>query len=534
MGVYLNPGCLKFREGINSDIYVDKTQLIAKTNSAIGTKQKYICVSRPRRFGKTMATEMLAAYYGIGNESKHLFEPFKISLDSTFQTHLNKYHCLLLNMQNFLTDSSGVDDMLTKLSQAVSVELSEQFPEVSLKKPDHLIQVFHDIYQSTSQQFIILIDEWDCLFRVYKDDLESQKKYLDFLRFFLKDQEYVGLAYMTGILPIKKYGSHSALNMFSEYSMIDPRGFAPFFGFTEQEVAELCAEYGADLIEAKAWYDGYQMQYREGKGFKALVKEVSLYSPKSLVDALSAGKFGLYWNKTETYEALKIYIQMNFDGLKDAVITMLSGGEVPINTDTFINDMSNLKTRDDVLTLLVHLGYLSYDESTKTVTIPNKEIAIEFENAIQILSWDEVTKSIRNSKKLLEAAWSMEADVIARGIDQAHQEVSILQYNDENALSYTIALAFYYAREYYTIIRELPTGKGFADMVMIPRQAHPDKPALVIELKWNQSTEGAISQIKQKNYPHSLEDYQGNMLLIGINYDKKTKVHECEVERLSK
>ena len=336
------------------------------------------------------------------------------------------------------------------------------------------------------------------------------------------------MAYMTGILPIKKYGSHSALNMFTEYSMTDPGDLAEYFGFTEDEVKKLCAEYQMNYEETKAWYDGYHLRVHQ----RTKVFDYAMYNPKSVVEAMMRHKYGTYWNRTETYEALKVYIQMNMDGLKDAVIEMLGGESVRVNTGTFMNDMTTFATRDDVLTLLVHLGYLTYDSDAEKVSIPNREVAQEYVNAVSTMDWHEVARSIEASRKLLEALWKMDEAAVAKGVEQAHKEISVLQYNNENALSCTINLAFYFAREYYTIVRELPTGKGFADIVMIPRKLHIDKPAVVIELKWDKSVSGAIEQIKRNEYIDVLRDYKGNLLLAGINYSKKTKKHTCMIEQV--
>lgn len=384
------------------------------------------------------------------------------------------------------------------------------------------------VFSYTKFPFVSLIDEWDCLFREYKHSEEAQKKYLDFLRAWLKDQSYVALAYMTGILPVKKYGSHSALNMFTEYSMTEPGDMAPYFGFTEDEVQTLCETYQMNYEEARAWYDGYGLIQHSKDGDICY----SMYSPKSVVEAMLRHKFGTYWNQTETYEALKLYIQMNLDGLKDAVVQMLAGETVPINTGTFANDMTSFSSKDDVLTLLVHLGYLTYDSENETVAIPNKEVSQEYINAISTMGWHEVMDAVQASRKLLQALWNMDADTVAQGIEQAHQEISILQYNDENALNCTINLALYFARKYYTIIRELPTGKGYADICYIPRKLYADKPAIVVELKWDKTAEGAIAQIKEKQYVNALKEYRGNLLLAGINYDRETKKHYCIIEKL--
>ncbi len=528
MGDYLNPGSERFRTSLRSQIYVDKSLLIAEVNKLVRTEQKYVCVSRPRRFGKSMAADMLLAYYSVGEDTAALFDELKISKAASYREHLNRYDVIKINMQEFLSVTHDVDKMLAMLKKYIAYDLFDQYENARFRDKDNFIQVMKDVYSKTGRPFVILIDEWDCLFREYAHDTEAQKKYLDFLRLWLKDQTYVALAYMTGILPIKKYGSHSALNMFSEYSMTSPRELAPYFGFTEDEVKGLCIQHDMSFEEAKSWYDGYELVELKMGGHTTLH---SMYSPKSVVDAMISHVYDTYWNQTETYEALKVYIQMNLDGLKDAVIQMLAGESITINTGTFINDMTSFSCKDDVLTLLVHLGYLSYCWKSKSVAIPNKEVSQEYINAISTMSWGEVMRSVTASKKLLESLWDMDAEAVAEGIDRAHEEISILKYNDENSLSCTINLAFYFAREYYTIVRELPTGKGFADICLIPRQLHADKPAVIIELKKDQNAEGAIAQIKKKNYVKALESYKGNLLLAGINYSKDKK-HSCVIEKV--
>ncbi len=524
MGSYLNPGSKDFQESLNSKIYVDKTLLIERTNELVNTRQKFGCLSRPGGFGKSMAADMLAAYYGCGEDTSAMFENLKIASAESYKEHLNRYDVIKINMQLFLSTSHNVEEMLEVLQRRVVKELKRVYPDIV--DGESLIWAMTDVYTETHRPFVILIDEWDCLFREYAHNTDAQKMYLDFLRAWLKDQNYVALAYMTGILPVKKYGTHSALNMFTEYSMADPGDLAEFFGFTEDEVKVLCRKYGMDFDEARSWYDGYDLVAHSVNGDT----HYSMYSPKSVVEAMLRHKYGPYWNQTETYEALKVYIQMNMDGLKDAVVRMLAGESVEINTGTFTNDMTTFARKDDVLTLLVHLGYLTYDSEKGSVSIPNKEVAQEYVNAISTMDWSEVTRSVEASRKLLQSLWDMDAEAVAKGIDQAHDEISILQYNDENSLSCVIGLAFYSARDYYIIVREMPSGKGFADIFLIPRPMHMDKPAVVIELKKDKDASGAIDQIKQKNYVKALEDYKGNLLLVGINYDKEKK-HTCVIEK---
>lgn len=519
MGVYLNPGNDSFRQVINSKIYVDKTELIKYTNEAMDTMQRFICISRPRRFGKSMTANMLTAYYGKGCDSSELFCKFKIAGDETYQENLNQYNVIALNMQNFFGVVDSVDALVDVVQSEVLTELKEVYPDEFPEQEKFLGMALDKLYSKTGEGFVFIIDEWDCVLREKKYQPDDYRKYLDFIRNLLKDKAYVSLAYMTGILPIKKYGTHSALNMFDEYSMTDPGQYAEFIGFTQKEVEDLCARYQVDYDKEKEWYDGYTFQ-----------KELHIYNPKSVVDSIRRKSFSSYWTQTETFEALREYIDADYDGLKTAIVQMLSGDRYKVNTRTFQNDMTTFKNKDDVLTLLIHLGYLAYDQDSTSVFIPNTEILEEFKNAVEASKWEEVMKLIRASDDLLQATWNGDSQQVAQMIDDAHMaNTSILTYNDENSLSCVISLAYYNAVNEYTKVRELPTGKGFADIVFIPKK-HSDKPAMIVELKYDKTAEGAISQIKEKGYVDSLKEYQGGLLLVGINYDKKTKHHACVIE----
>ncbi len=527
MGTYLHPSNMGFRMSLNNEIYIDKTKLIAFTNKKINTDQRYLCVSRPRRFGKTMAANFLVAYYDCSENTEVLFHGLSISNDASFPVHLNQYDVIKVDMQSFLNKGKTAEGLLIRLQKYLGKELKQAYPHVDFTEEDDLSEVCNNIFSETGRQFVIIIDEWDCVMRRIPA-WEEQKLYLDFLRDWLKDQPYVALAYMTGILPIKKYGEHSALNMFYEYSMIDSAEISDCFGFTEEEVHKLCDDYHMDFEEAKEWYDGYHLISK----YHGKKVEYSMYSPKSIVECMMRESYDTYWNQTETYEALKEYILMNKDGLRDAIVAMLSGQAVRINTRHFQNDMNTFHAKDDILTLMVHLGYLTYHKEEETVSIPNKEVAKEFVSSIEMVpSYQTVNQAISDSRHLLQSLWDMDGNAVAEGVEKAHQEFSILKYNDENALSCTIQLAFYYAREYYQIIRELPAGKGYADICMIPRPRYTDIPAIVIELKWDKNVRTAIDQIYKKKYPDALKDYKDNLLLCGINYEKEDKKHACVIER---
>ncbi len=523
MGIYLNPSNEKFTISVNSEIYIDKSELIAYTNKVVATEQRFVCVSRPRRFGKSMAANMLAAYYSRGCDSKQLFRKFKIASEKDFEKYLNQYDVIMLNVQEFLSRTHDMEKMLERMKLLIIRDLKKEYPSVEYFDESDLIRCMQEAYEESGCPFILIIDEWDCILREYKQDFQAQKMYLDFLRDLMKDKGYIHLVYMTGILPVKKYGTHSALNMFDEFSMINPGPLAEFAGFTPGETEDLCKRYDMDYEETKRWYDGYHL----GKG-------LDIYSPRSVVSAMLNRRFDNYWNQTETFEALKLYIEMNFDGLKDTVIAMIAGARQKIDIRNFTNDMTTFHSYEDVLTLLIHLGYLGYDFDEKEVFIPNSEVADEYVSVVKAAGWEEVIRSVQVSEALLKATWLMDEKAVAAGIQEAHFETSHLQYNDENALSYTIDLAYYSARQYYTVIREMPSGKGFADLVFLPRKNHGDKPAMVVELKWNKSAKGAVGQVHEKEYGKALEAYRGNILLVGIDYSKKSKKHTCKIEKYIK
>ena len=554
MGIYLNPGKAAFEEAVNSEIYIDKSEMLLFLNSVVKTKQKYVSVSRPRRFGKTMAADMICAYYDREADSRILFENLKVSKNKNgsgkknWDEHLGEFDVIRIVVTDFMDDADSVEDVLQNLTNEVTEELAEEYPSVSFGNKVKLRTAMNKIYGKEKRQFVIVIDEWDAVFREWKDDSEGQKRYLDFLRDLLKDKPYIALAYMTGILPIKKYGRHSALNMFTEYSMIFPRQMARFTGFTEEEVLKECDRYGRDYEKVRDWYDGYEVsdiippdpeheEFRKtGKSPEA--ERYSLYSPLSVVEAMTTGVIRDYWNDTETYEALAEYIRKDYDGLKDAVALLMDGGRIKIDLSTYQNDMTTFSGRDDILALLIHLGYLGYDYETGEVFIPNREILDEFRASTKSSEWITTFESFELSQELLKATWKEDSERVAELLEKAHDRVGNRSYNDESALSYAVQYAYYAAQKYYTVIPELDSGKGYADLVYIPSPKYPDKPALLVELKYNKSSEGAIAQIRKQNYPDRLEHYKGNILLVGINYDKDSsnkavgfKRHSCKIER---
>ncbi|MBR2258964.1 MAG: AAA family ATPase [Blautia sp.] len=561
MGTYLNPGKTAFEEVIHSEIYVDKTEMIQFINSVVKTEQKYICVSRPRRFGKTVAAKMLCAYYDRKADSRELFETRKLAgcpevhigdKVISWDTYLGQFDVIRLVMTDFLEDSANVEEMLSYLTEEVTEELMNDYPEINFGKRINLRTVMNKIYGTTGRQFVVIIDEWDAVFRVWKNDSKGQTKYLDFLRDWLKNKDYLSLTYMTGILPIKKYGEHSALNMFDEYSMNAPMQLAAFTGFTEKEVEELCHVYEMDFESVSNWYDGYRLSDMIPVDMRRLFRQgdyegrkISIYNPLSVVKAMRSGSVDNYWNKTETYEALADYIRLDYDGLKETIALLMDGGRVKVNLKAYQNDMMTFHSKDDILALLIHLGYLGYegrqtqrgiDSEHGEVFIPNKEILDEFKTSTNSQEWVSAFQAFDLSMELLKATWAMKEDKVAELVENAHNQVESKTYNDEKALSFCVQLAYYAAQKYYTTILELATGKGYADIAYLPSPKYPNFPALLLELKYDKDETEGLEQIYRQKYMDRLKHYKGNLLLIAITYSKdrkndspEFKHHRCRI-----
>ena len=521
MGNYINVGNAGFQSARNSE-YVDKTGLISIVNSSLFTERRFSCVSRCRRFGKSMAAKMLCAYYDQSCDSRALFADLEIASDPSFERHLNKYPVIYLDISDFVTRFK-TEAIVDKMDEELREDIAKSYPDVEVQTDDDLMALLIRIAGRHKLHFIFIIDEWDAICREFPAGSMAMDRYVNWLRRMFKGgqtQQVFAGAYMTGILPIKKYKTESALNNFQEYSMVEPRRMSSYFGFRKDEVRGLAEKYNMDFDELEKWYDGYQIG-----------DEQSIFNPNSVMQALDAGRCRSFWASTGAYDAVSNYIRMNYEGLKDDVVKMLAGGRCKVNPTKFQNDMSIIRSKDDVFTVLIHLGYLSYDWRKSECYIPNYEVAGEMVNAVEDNNWTHVVKALNASERLLQATLDGNEEAVARGIDAAHDEhTSILSYNDENSLACVLSIAYYYAVNDYVIHREYATGKGFADLVLIPRK-NVDSPAIVIELKYNQDADTAISQIKRRNYPEKVAQYAKNLLLVGINYDRDTKQHECHIEK---
>ncbi len=522
MGQYVNRISDEFQKTVNDTIYVDKSGLIGILNSMINTPRCRICNSRPRRFGKTFTAGMLEAYYGKSFDSADLFSRLEISKDLSFEKHLNKYNVIHLDIQACKDRAGGCDKVTDYIQREVIAELREQFPG-TIRDDTCLLA---EALLATKEKFIFIVDEWDAVIRDPETTPESTMAFYDLLRTLFKGSDsaaFLSLAYLTGILPIKRVKGQSALNDFWEYTMTAPETMAQYFGFTEQEVRALCVKYNRDFEQMKSWYDGY------------VLGEYHIYSPVSVVKALlGSGTFKSYWSNTSSYEVIVPLIEMDYVGLKRTIAEMITDIPIPVEVERFTNDVAEIKNKDDVLTYLIHLGYLAYDEKSCTAYIPNKEIHSVLKYAISNSSIRSIFDVIEKSDNLLKATLRMDGAEVGRLLDYYHDtHTSVITYNNENALSHVIEQAYSSSVRYYLEPkRELPMGKGFADLVYIPRPEYRSEyPALVVELKWKKDAETAIDQIHKRRYPDSLVEYADKILLVGINYDTKAKEHECQIEQ---
>ena len=523
MGNYLNPGNAGFAR-VTKENYIDKTGLISLINRSIDTTRNMICISRPRRFGKTYAAQMLAAYYDKTCDSHDLFKDYNIAKDESYEKQINKYDVIYLDMTGLKPYTKDYANIVPYLIKTLTEEIVSQYPS-SVEKGDFPSTLAASV-EKNGNKFIMIIDEWDAPIR---DNSCIQNEYLEFLRSLFKNSaltpKIFAAVYMTGILPIKKDGSQSAISDFEEYTAIKPRIFGEYVGFTEDEVHTICQKHDVSFDRMKQWYDGYTFK---GVG--------SVYNPNSVMKAALSNDFDSYWTETSAAESLMKYISQDYNGLTKTIAELIGGVEVSVDTNGFANDLVTFRGKDDVLTLMIHLGYLAYDSERRTVHIPNEEIKLEFQKAIRKVDHTETLKRLSESDRLFLDTLNGNEEAVAEQIEKVHrEETSPLHYNKEDSLRSVIKLAYYTYREHYLQWEELPAGEGYADIVYLPKH-DSDWPALVIELKWNESAEGAIAQIQKKKYPECLKGFGNEILLVGINYDKNApgeeKKHSCKITKI--
>ena len=521
MGMYLNPGNGNLRQGMNSPVYVDKSMLIAELNRLAGTEQKYVCVSRARRFGKTMAGGMIAAYYSKGCDSRPLFDQLQISKHPSYEQYLNKLNVIKIDLNAWYSNNHDEPNLIPLIERTLLKEFVKQFPQLDFEDVTSLPLAMMTVYDETGEQFVVIIDEYDVLVRERVPETLFQS-YLRFLNGLFKNADLapaIALAYLTGILPIVRDRIQSKLNLFREYTMVNAGRLAPYFGFTADEVKGLCAEHGLDYDECCRWYDGYHFR---GVG--------EMFNPNSVVYALDEQRCDNYWSRTGSYDAVRDYIMLNFDGVKDAVVRMMGGEKVDVQVSSFRNTMDSFLDKNDVFTYLLHIGYLAYDDEAQQCYIPNEEVRQQWVHALSVTDdYKEVVKLLESSKELLNSLLAKDEAALAEALEHVHSTaLAPKAYNNEASFQTVLGLAFFYANTKYTVYREAPGGKGYADLVLIPYL--PNIPAVVVELKKGHTAEGALQQIKERRYYEPLTRYEGNILFAGVSYDPDTHQHTCRIE----
>ncbi|MBO4334074.1 MAG: AAA family ATPase [Paludibacteraceae bacterium] len=522
MGIYLNPDNSGFKMALAADIYVDKTMMISQLNHFIDKGNSYICVSRPRRFGKTFASNMLCAYYSKGCDSAGLFKNLKIAQADNYSQYLNKLNFIKIDVASEYQNASEKENLLVELTEFIRDEFKAQFPAIQFGEKDTIGKCILRVYAATKETFVIILDEYDCLVR-QQFGSELFNNYLEFLNGLFKSDTLrpaISLAYITGILPVVRDRVQSKLNNFEEYTTIDAYELSEYVGFTEEEVKPLCEKYGVDFSECKREYDGY-----EQNGFE-------IYNPESVVKCMLKKKIANYWAKTSTYQVITDRLKHNYKGIREDIVRLLADERVKVNVTRYMNTMTDFITKDDVFTYLIHLGYLAYNEQDSTCRIPNREVRREWFNAVESLEDYSVTDEIiKDSEVLLEQTLDMNADAVAKALDRSHIHVtSNRSYNNEDALASAIYLAYIHALDYYYVNKEVTAGKGFADLVLTPHKPDGRHVPIIIELKRNSTPRTALEQIKDKEYFQHFGHYKGKVLLVGINYDEEAKTHDCEIQ----
>lgn len=518
MSIYLNTNSalINYKKLIKSEYFVDKSAIISKLNKLIDTSDCYICITKPRRFGKSSLLNMLGAYYTKGIDSKDIFDKLNNSKMESYNEHLNKYNVINISFSEIPENMKCYDDYISNITNNLKKDLLDSFSNRFKESED-----LYKMLDKTREKFIFIIDEWDYIFshNLFK---ENQKEFLEFLRNLLKDKPYVALAYMTGVLPIKKYSTGSALNMFDEYTFLKDRLYAEYFGFTENEVIDLYKK--SQLIDYKTleeWYNGY-----------ITPNGVKLYNPRSVVIALKNGYCENYWTSTGAIDEVLYYLKYNIADVRNDVIEMVACNSIEVNIDEEYRAGQDAPiTKEEIYSAMIVYGFLSYYDGR--IKIPNKELMREFEKALKDDSFGEVMEIVKKSEKTLKATLKEDSETVKTIINEIHNsEIPILKYNDENSLSCVITLAYLYARNYYRIEREEKSGKGYADFMFHPRRKGDI--AFILELKMDDTPEKALNQIKEKKYYEKFikEHEDRKILAVAICYNSKSKDHECKIEKI--
>ena len=519
MGTYVNPGSLQLQKALNGKIFVDKSKIISVLNDNFNTKSSFMCVSRPRRFGKTTVGDIITAFYSKGADSRSIFEKLKIAEDENWDERLNKFNVVKIDMNDFW-DPLKPESTIPSVTKKVLDEMRNEFSGI-LTDEDSIPAAVLSVFESTQTPFVFIIDEYDVLIRE-KVPADVLTDYLTLMTKLFKGggaSAAIALAYITGIIPIVRDRVGSKLNNFNEYTMLTPLELAPYIGFTNEEVKELCQRFEMDYDECLRWYDGYH-----------IAPKVSVCNSNSVCRALTTKRFDDYWTQTGAYTAISDYIEADYEGIREDIAKMVGGGSVELDPGTFLNTLDSIASKDDIFTYLIHLGYLAYCQDDETCHIPNGEVRKEWERALRrTVNYKPVFDMIKGSKELLEATLQCDEQAVADALDKAHSYVtSAKYYNNEGSLQSAVGLAYFSATSKYDIEKEVAGGYGFADIAFKPYVK--GAPGMIIELKMDQDPEVGLAQIKEKKYADALGHYRGPVYLVAISYGKESKKHTCKIE----
>ncbi len=540
MGIFVNPGNNRFRKTLNSKIYVDKSPMINELNELIGTDDGFVCMSRARRFGKTMMTNLMSAYYSKNCDSREIFENLKLSKQEGWDMYLNSINVIQIDLQGFYSIIKDKSRVIDKLQADVVNELRMQFPSVKIPADAVIADTIYNIHNELGETFVIIIDEYDVLIRDKSAPESLRNEYIDFLNALFKSnttKEAISLAYLTGILPIYREIVQSKLNNFTEYTMLNPDQFAQYFGFTENEVQNLCLENNADYDICQMMYDGYIFQ----KPYDMAVQPnndaqtvIHIFNPNSVAKAVTKHRYDNYWVATSALEAITLYIDANIAGIQDDIKTLLKGEkDIEVNVLRYNNNVEHFATKDEIFTYLIHLGYLAFDPIKQTCHIPNGEIRSAWLNIMSdAKGFEPIQRMLENGRQLIVATENGDAEAVVQALDDSHADISSpLTYNRESSMQSAILMAYFYARKDYLVFSQLASGCGYADVALVPTV--PQKPIIIIELKKDGAPATAIEQIKTRNYAHAFRYHPGHeAVLVGVTYDAKTKHHKCLIEKV--
>ena len=537
MGIYLNSesAYTLYKSETQKPYFVDKSRMIEELFPLIEEGANHICITRPRRFGKTVTANMISAFFSRAREAADIFDRLKISTSQNYSKYCNQYNVIHISLNDISRQCTTYEEYITRIEQRLVRDLKRAYPQAELDGEESAVDALMEIYTENSEnRFIFIFDEWDFLFHQPFVTEKEKREYLSYLRSLLKDRPYVILAYMTGILPIAKYSSGSELNMFTEYTMLSEEKFSEVFGFTDSEVDSLYQKYTDYTDHIKVTREGLRYWYN---GYHTFSGE-RVYNPRSVVCALRNNNLGNYWTSAGPYDEIYYYIENNVAAVRDDLALMVSGIPVPAKIREYAATSMNLNTKDEIFSSMVVYGFLSYENGK--VSIPNKELMDRFDEMLQREpSLGYVYRLARASDRMLEATLSGDVDTMAEILELAHDtEVPLLRYNNETELSAVVNLVYLSARDRYRVEREDKAGTGYVDFIFYP-ETDKSLDCIILELKVDSSPEEAIGQIKTKKYDLRFRErigeeqkYTGRILAVGISYDRKTKKHICKVEVL--